>query len=154
MLTRRRRKKAVRYAVTILRMRIRRFLVTIGAGILTLIAMQFPIVEQSLLGNPDRSMVNTAFKLRADLFSGSGDPVLFIDFDDRSVAIPPSDEWPRAPVGMTPRETLLKILEFIRTAPPQDQAGAAPKTTKVRFTVEYLERSGNAVVFAASTDAR
>ncbi len=145
MLTRRRRKKAFRYAVTILRMRIRRFLVTIGAGIITLIAMQFPIVEQSILGNPDRAMVNTAFKLRADLLSGGGDPVLFIDFDDRSVAIPPSEAWPRAPIGMTPRETLLKVLEFIRTAPPRDQAGAvmmdvdlATSTPEDAATVEAI----------------
>lgn len=124
MLTRRRRKKAVRYAVTIVRLRIRRFLVTIGAGILTLIAMQYPVVEQSVLGNPDRSMVNTAFKLRADLFSGSGDPVLFIDFDDHSVAAPQVGPWPRAPISMTPRQTLLQVLEFIRTSPPQEQAGA------------------------------
>jgi CHASE2 domain-containing sensor protein len=125
MLTRRRRKKAVRYAVTIARLRIRRFLVTVGAGIITLIAMQYAVVEQSLLGNPDRAMVNMAFKLRADLFSGDGDPILVIDFDDRSVvAEQAAGSWPRSPQGRVPRKTLVDILEFIRTAPPQEQAGA------------------------------
>lgn len=125
MLTRRRRTKAVRYARTIIKLRLRRIAVTIGAGILTLIAMQFPIVEQTILGDPDRAMVNTAFKLRADLFGGKGDPVLFIDFDDRSTAVAtPEGAWPRAPRAMTDRELLAQILDFIRTAPPEHQAGA------------------------------
>ena len=125
MLTRRRRTRAVRYAKTIIRLRLRRIAVTIGAGIITLIAMQFPIVEQTFLGDPDRAMVNTAFKFRADLFSGDGDPVLFIDFDDRSTAAAvPDGAWPRAPQARTNRETLAQILEFIRTAPPEHQAGA------------------------------
>lgn len=125
MLTRRRRTKAVRYAKTLVRMRLRRIAVTIGAGIITLIAMQFAIVEQTFLGDPDRAMVNTAFKLRSDLFSGEGDPVLFIDFDDRSTAVGvPEGAWPRAPRSMTDREMLAQILDFIRTAPPEHQAGA------------------------------
>lgn len=125
MLTRRRRTKAVRFAKTLIRMRLRRIAVTIGAGIITLLAMQLPIVEQTLLGDPDRAMVNTAFKLRADLFSGDGDPVLFIDFDDRSTAMgAPEGAFPRAPRGTTDRAMLRQILEFIRTAPPESQAGA------------------------------
>jgi len=125
MLTRRRRTKAVRFAKTLLRMRLRRIAVTIGAGIITLIAMQFPIVEQTMLGNPDRAMVNTAFKLRADLLSGDGDPVLFIDFDDRAAAIDvPQGAWPRAPQHRTNRELLHQVLEFIRTAPPEEAPGA------------------------------
>lgn len=125
MLTRRRRTKTVRYVKHIVRLRLRRILVTVGAGIITLIAMQFPIVEQTMLGNPDRAMVNTAFQLRADLFSGDGDPVLFIDFDDRSTAVAvPEGAWPRAPQARTNRELLAQVLDFIRTAPPEHQAGA------------------------------
>ncbi|HYD04258.1 MAG TPA: hypothetical protein VEC60_00950, partial [Reyranella sp.] len=111
MLTRRRRKKAVRFAKTLVRMRLRRFAVTLGAGVLIMIAMQFPVVEQSMLGNPDRAMVNTAFKLRADLFAGEGDPVLFIDFDDRTTAQSTSAEgWFRAPEARTNRQLLADIL--------------------------------------------
>jgi len=125
MFTRRRRKKVVRFAKTLVRMRLRRFAVTLGAGVIIMIAMQFPVVEQSMLGNPDRAMVNTAFKLRADLFAGEGDPVLFIDFDDRTTAQSTSvDGWPRAPEARTNRRLLAQILEFIRTAPPEDQAAA------------------------------
>jgi len=112
-------------AKAIVRMRLRRFAVTIGAGILVLLAMQHPMVEASMLGDPDRAMVNMAFKLRADLFSGDGDPVLFIDFDDRTTSqASDSSGWPRAPEARTNRLLLSQILEFIRTAPPQVQAGA------------------------------
>lgn len=126
MTTRRRRNKLVRYARAIARLRLRRFIVTIGAGAIVLAAMQFPIVEQSALGDPDRAMLDMAFRLRTDLFGGDADPVLFIDFDDRTTVQNSGqiNGWPRPPEAMTDREMLAQILEFIRTAPPEQQAGA------------------------------
>lgn len=123
MLRRRTRTKLFRYARTIARLRIRRFALTIAVGVAMLIAMQYPQVEASLLGDPDRSMLDTAFQLRSDLFSGDADPILFIDFDDRTTAAGALDEgWPRPPESRTNRQTLAQILEFIRTAPPEKQA--------------------------------
>ncbi|HYE44012.1 MAG TPA: CHASE2 domain-containing protein, partial [Caulobacteraceae bacterium] len=67
----------------------------------------------------------TAFQLRSDLFSGDADPILFIDFDDRTTAAGAAPgPWPRAPESRTNRQTLAQVLEFIRTTPPEKQAGA------------------------------
>lgn len=90
----------------------------VGAVVLTLI--RFPQIEQSFLGEPDREMREAAFKLRADVFVGKGDPVLLIDIDNASLT-----EDARAPItpGVEPpahasRGLIADVLAYILAAPP------------------------------------
>ena len=100
--------------------------ITFLAGLAVLMAMRIPIVEQSLLGEPDRAMRELAFKLRADVFSGAGDPVLLVDIDDASLRDPAYQSAPvgRQPSGQTSRRLLADLLAYIRSAPPANAPGA------------------------------
>lgn len=168
MLRKRTRTKLFRYARTIARLRLRRFALTIAVGVAMLVAMQYPQVEASLLGDPDRDMLDTAFRLRSDLFSGDADPILFIDFDDRTTAAGAEPgPWPRPPEARTNRQTLAQILEFIRTAPPEKQAAAvmmdidlatsrqedAASLAAIRKVLEDWARTPTAPVLVMARDA-
>ncbi len=102
----------------------RRAVISFSVGFLVLLLIQIPAVEQSFLGAPDRQMMETAFKLRADLIKGTADPILFMDIDDRTISQlgtqPGSFTLPPA---TTPRGLIADLLDFIRTAPP----AAAPR---------------------------
>ncbi|HZZ36320.1 MAG TPA: CHASE2 domain-containing protein [Caulobacteraceae bacterium] len=92
-------------------------------GLIVLLLIQIPAIEQSFLGGPDRQMMETAFKLRADVIRGSADPVLFLDIDDRSLSQLQAGAPPFSPpLATAPRAAIADLLEFIRTAP----AGSAP----------------------------
>ena len=97
-----------------------RALITFLAGLAILVAMRIPIVEQSFLGEPDRAMRQVAFKLRSDVFSGAGDPVLLLNVDDASLRDPGYQPVPvgRQPTGVTSRALLADLLTYIRSAPP------------------------------------
>jgi CHASE2 domain-containing sensor protein len=84
-------------------------------------ALRIPSIEQSFLGQPDREMLKTAFRLRSDVFTGLGSPVLLVDIDNASIA-------PDATKGQTPgreppaavsRELLARIIEYILSAPAE-----------------------------------
>lgn len=103
----------------------RRFIVSFVMGLLVLAAMRVPLVDRSILGQLDREMMQMAFKMRADLISGSADPVFFIDVDDTTVAqnvATTANVWP-APPATTSRAVVADVLEYLRTAPP----GQRPK---------------------------
>jgi hypothetical protein len=86
-------------------------------GLIVLIAIQFPTIEQSFLGAPDREMMEAAFKLRTDLIAGVADPVLFLDIDDHTVSrLSPGGL--AMPPDTVPRGVIASLLDFIRTAPP------------------------------------
>lgn len=82
--------------------------------------MRHPLVEQSLLGEPDRAMREVAFKLRADLFSGPGDPILLLDVDDASLRDPAYNPTPagQPALGLTPRKMIADLLGYAKSAPP------------------------------------
>ena len=103
---------------------IRRAALTFAAGLGVLLLMQVPVVERSFLGDLDRQMLDTAFKLRADIIRGEADPVLFLDIDDRSLAGEPDESRlpVRAPPATASRGMVADLLEFVRTAPPESQA--------------------------------
>lgn len=118
-----------RLFVRISRSHWRRFIVSSIVGLIVLFAMRLPQVDRSMLGQPDREMMETAFKIRADLGGGTADPALFIDIDDRSIAntlLPPAapGQMPPAPAATTPRMILADVLEYIRSAPPNEAAKA------------------------------
>ncbi|HEY2706834.1 MAG TPA: CHASE2 domain-containing protein [Caulobacteraceae bacterium] len=96
----------------------RRAIISFSVGLLVLLLVQIPSVEQSFLGGPDRQMMEAAFKMRADVTAGTAEPVLFFDFDDHTIGkLAPT---PFAPVAVTtPRASLADLLDFIRTGPPQ-----------------------------------
>jgi CHASE2 domain-containing sensor protein len=96
---------------------LRRVAMPFCVGLIVLMLIQIPAVEESFLGAPDREMTETAFKLRSDLIGGVAEPVLFFDIDDRTLAqLSPS---PFAmPLDTTPRGVVASLLDFIRTTPP------------------------------------
>lgn len=97
----------------------RRAAISFGAGLIVLLLIQVPAIEQSFLGAPDRQMMETAFRLRADITGGAAEPVLFIDFDDRTLsALAPPTTGTRPPLATTPRAAIADLLDFMRTAPP------------------------------------
>jgi CHASE2 domain-containing sensor protein len=97
-------------------------------GLIVLLLIQVPAVEQSFLGGPDRQMMETAFKLRADVIRGSADPVLFLDIDDRSLSqLQPGAPPFSPPLSTAPRAAIADLLDFIRTTP----AGSAPRVVIV-----------------------
>ncbi|HEY3888260.1 MAG TPA: CHASE2 domain-containing protein [Caulobacteraceae bacterium] len=112
-------RKTRRFSLAQLTAERRRAVISFSAGLIVLLLIQIPAVEQSFLGAPDRQMMDTAFKLRADLIRGTADPILFIDIDDRTISQlgtkPGSFDLPPA---TTPRALMADLLEFIRTAPP------------------------------------
>ena len=83
-----------------------------------LLLIQFPAVEQSFLGAPDRQMMETAFKYRADITGGTADPVLFLDFDDRTMSKRDGAAPFAPPLATVPRGLIAALLDFIRGAPP------------------------------------
>jgi CHASE2 domain-containing sensor protein len=99
----------------------RRAILSFSAGLIVLLLVQIPAVEQSFLGAPDREMMEIAFKLRADLIRGTADPVLFMDIDDRTLSqLGPGAGSFATPLQTTPRKLLADLLDFIRTAPPNE----------------------------------
>lgn len=107
----------------------RRFIVSSVAGLLILGAMRVPLVDRSMLGDLDRAMMQTAFKMRADVVAGAGDPITFIDIDDQTIA----SRLTRVPGGFpsppatAPRDVVAGVLEYIRTSP----AGRGARVTLV-----------------------
>lgn len=99
---------------------VRRTLITFAAGMVVIGLMRIPVVEQSLLGEPDRAMMDTAFKLRADIYDGAADPVIFLDIDDRTLTGEPSERniQKAPPPAVTPRDTLARLLDYVKSAPP------------------------------------
>jgi CHASE2 domain-containing sensor protein len=97
----------------------RRAVISFGVGLIVLLLIQIPAIEQSFLGAPDREMIQTAFRLRADLTGGTAEPVLFIDMDDRTMSkLAPVSTGFAPPLATTPRAALADLLEFMRSAPP------------------------------------
>ncbi len=90
----------------------------VGAAVLTVIRM--PQVEQSFIGQPDREMLQTAFKMRADVIVGVGDPVLLMDIDNATIR--EDVEHPvspgREPSSQASRGLLADLLMYILAAPP------------------------------------
>lgn len=100
---------------------------TFTVGLLVLLAIRIPIVEQSFLGAFDRQMMSMAFKLRADDTQGRVDPVLFIDIDDRTLSelSPPTRARFDAPIATMPRALIADVLNFIRSSPTPQTAARA-----------------------------
>lgn len=93
-------------------------MLSFAVGLLILLLVQIPAVEQSFLGDPDRQMMETAFQLRADLIGGLAEPVLFIDFDDRTLTQSPGAAPFKPPLATMPRASIADLLDFARGAPP------------------------------------
>lgn len=111
--------KTRRFSLAQLTAERRRAIISFSVGLIVLLLIQIPAVEQSFLGAPDRQMMDTAFKLRADLIRGTADPILFMDIDDRTISqlgVKPGSF--ALPPATTPRGLMADLLEFIRTAPP------------------------------------
>ncbi len=60
-------------------------------------------------------MMETAFKLRSDAVAGTASPVLFLDFDDRTIGTGGAYFAPPPPT--TPRALIARLLDFVRTSP-------------------------------------
>lgn len=104
----------------------RRFIISSVVGLAVLGLMRIPQVDATMFGQPDREMMETAFKMRADLKGGMADPALLIDIDDDAIAgsmpKPEQGQLPPAPSATTPRTIIADVLEYIRTAPPNQAA--------------------------------
>ena len=95
------------------------FMVPFIAGMATLLAMRSPMVEASIIGQPDREMMETAFQIRADVVRHLADPLLLIDIDDESVTQEMKDRgWPKAPSSSAPRGLVASVLSYALSAPP------------------------------------
>lgn len=94
--------------------------ITFAVGLVVLLLVQIPIVERSFLGQPDREMMEAAFKLRSDVLNDRATPALLLDIDDRTLseATGGTAQPFKAPAVTTPRVALAELLEFIRTSPP------------------------------------
>jgi CHASE2 domain-containing sensor protein len=160
-----------RLFVRISRSHWRRFIVSSVVGLMILGVMRLPAVDRSMLGQPDREMMETAFKMRADLGGGVADPALLIDIDDSSLAgsLPQAAQgnMPAAPSATTPRAIVADVLEYIRTAPaneapkavlldmdvatptPGDEAGVA----KLRTVLDAWARTPTAPMLAMSRES-
>ena len=103
----------------------RRALLTFLAGFAVLLALHDPLVEQSVIGQLDRSMTTTAFNLRADVFVGRGDPVLLMDIDNATIAAYQAEALipGREPSASASRGLLADLLGYVLAAPP----GRGPK---------------------------
>jgi CHASE2 domain-containing sensor protein len=119
----------------------RRAGLSFAVGLLVLLLIQIPSVEQSFLGAPDREMMETAFKLRADVIGGTADPVLFLDIDDRTLATLGSGPF-SPPLATVPRAKLADLLDFIRTAPPSQ----APRVLMMDVDIAQPPSDGEAGV--------
>ena len=102
-------------------------LVPFAAGMIVLIAMQFPAVDYSMLGQPDREMIESAFNLRVDvpMPGTTADPALLIDIDDASMVRPTQQTgFPAPPDGSAPRGLIASALTYILRAPPNQGPSA------------------------------
>jgi hypothetical protein len=96
-----------------------RALITFLAGAVVLVLIRYPFFEQSILGEPDRDMMTTAFRLRTDVYIGKGDPVLLIDIDNATIAqIAARTLAPgREPSASAPRGLVADLLQYVLAAP-------------------------------------
>lgn len=94
----------------------RRIGLSFVAGLVVLVLIQIPAVAQSFLGGPDREMMNAAFELRSDVVTGTADPILLMDIDDRTLS-KLSPEPFAMPADTTPRGAMADLLDYIRAAP-------------------------------------
>jgi len=94
--------------------------ITFCVGALVLVMIRIPEVEQSFIGEPDREMLDTAFKLRGDVFVGAGDPILLMDIDNATIR--EDVEHPvlpgREPSSQASRGLVADLLQYILAAPP------------------------------------
>lgn len=121
----------------------RRSVISFTVGLIVLLLVQIPAVEQSFLGAPDRQMLEMAFKLRGDLIHGAADPILFLDIDDRTLSqLSPHPGSFAPPLQTTPRKLLANLLDFIRTAPP----GQAPRAVVMDVDIGNPAPDGDAAV--------
>ncbi len=110
----------------------RRAVLSFLVGLIVLLLIQIPAVEQSFIGAPDRVMMETAFRLRADTVGGTADPILFLDIDDRTLSqLSPAPGTFAAPLTTTPRSLVAVLLNFMRKAP----ATSAPRVVLVDVDV-------------------
>ncbi|HEY5070998.1 MAG TPA: CHASE2 domain-containing protein [Caulobacteraceae bacterium] len=102
-----------------------RALITFLVGAAVLVLIRNPLFEQSILGEPDREMMTTAFRLRTDVYVGRGDPVLLLDIDNATIAQIASRTLApgREPSASAPRGLVADLLQYILTSP----AGREPK---------------------------
>ncbi len=118
-------------------------MLSFGVGLIVLLLIQIPTVEQSFVGAPDRQMIETAFRMRADITGGVAEPVLFIDIDDRTLSqlAPPSPGF-APPLLTTPRGAIADLLEFVLTAP----AATAPRAMVLDVDIAQPASDGPAGV--------
>jgi CHASE2 domain-containing sensor protein len=105
------------WSLALLRGERRRAVISFTAGLIVLMLIQIPAVEQSFLGAPDREMIQSAFELRSDLVGGTASPALFLDIDDRTLSKLSTAPF-APPLETAPRGAIADILGFIRAAPP------------------------------------
>jgi CHASE2 domain-containing sensor protein len=105
---------------------VRRAAITFLTGLFILLLMQVPVVERSFLGALDREMLDTAFKMRADVIRPDADPAVLLDIDDRSLSGEPSEAnlGRGPPLATTPRDLVADLLEFVRTTPAESRPKA------------------------------
>lgn len=120
----------------------RRAALSFTVGLVILLLVQIPTIEQSFLGDPDRQMMETAFQLRGDLIGGLAEPVLFLDFDDRSLSQSAGAAPFKPPLATVPRASIADLLDFVRTAPPSQ----APHAVIVDVDVAQPASDGDAGV--------
>jgi CHASE2 domain-containing sensor protein len=124
----------------------RRAGISFTVGLIVLLLIQVPSVEQSFLGAPDREMMETAFKLRSDAIAGTASPVLFLDFDDRTIGTGGAYFAPPPPT--TPRALIAQLLDFIRTAP----ADSAPRVALLDIDIGQSAPPGDPGVAALNDE--
>ncbi len=104
----------------------RRALISFCAGLVVLALIRIPVVERSIIGEPDREMLASAFKLTKDAVVGDGPPVVLLDIDDatlreqRYAPVPPGHE----PTASAPRGMVADLLNYILAAPPERRPSA------------------------------
>ncbi len=119
--------------------------ITFLVGAVVLVLIRIPQVEQSFIGQPDREMLETAFKMRADVFVGAGDPVLLLDIDDATIRadVDHPVQQGREPSAQASRGLVADLLQYILAAPPN----RAPKA--VMLDVDLAAPSPGDVAGAA-----
>jgi CHASE2 domain-containing sensor protein len=124
----------------------RRAGISFAVGLIVLLLIQIPSVEQSFLGAPDRQMLETAFKLRSDAVAGTASPVLFLDFDDHTIGAGGAYFAPPPPT--TPRVLIAQLLDFIRTSP----ANSAPRVALLDIDIGQTAPPGDIGVVALNDE--
>ena len=123
----------------------RRAGISFTVGLIVLLLIQIPSIEQSFLGAPDRQMLETAFKLRSDAIGGTASPVLFLDFDDRTIGAGGAYFAPPPPT--TPRVLIAQLLDFIRTSP----ADSAPRVALLDIDIGRRRRPAISASWRSTT---